>query len=130
MNPPILFGSAAGSLAAIIAQVDSPDPTNPTSWFTSLGVAGVVAFVVWLWQRDTAKQRDRLQTSWEELTPVLGEVRDAIRQSNEVHKSSAEAHKSAAEALRHVPPEDIWTRMRVALEYAEDVRKKADRGES
>ena len=129
MSPPLLIGTAAGSIAAVISQA-TPDPTNPTSWFTSLGVAGVVAFVVWLWQRDTAKQRDRLQASWEELTPVLGEVRDAIRQSNEVHKASAEAHKSAADALSKVPPEDIWTRLRVALEYAEDRRVRTDRGES
>lgn len=125
---PAIIGSVAGASAAIITQAESPDPLNPTSWFTSLGVAGVVSFVVWLWQRDTAKQRDRLQESWDEMSPILGEVRDAIRQSNEVHKASAEAHKAAADALSHVPPEEIWTRLRVALEYAEDSRKKADRG--
>jgi hypothetical protein len=129
VNPPVLIGSAAGSLAAIIAQAEAPDPTNPTSWFTSLGVAGVVAFVVWLWQRDTAKQRDRLQKSYEELNPILGDVRDAIRQSNDAHRASAEAHKAAADALKHVPSEEVWTRLRVALEYAEDRRVRTDRGE-
>lgn len=130
MSPPVLLGTAAGSLAALLAQAEVPDPTNPTSWFTSLGVAGVVAFVVWLWQRDTAKQRDRLQKSYEELNPILGDVRDAIRQSNEVHKESASAHKVAAEALRNVPSEEVWTRLRVALEYEEARRMRADRGES
>ena len=125
-----IVSTAAGSIAALISQGTIPDPSNPTSWFTSLGVAGVVALVVWLWQRDTARQRDRLQQTYEDLAPILGEVRDAIRQSNEAHKESAAAHKAAAEALKHIPSEEVWTRLRVALEYAEDRGARTDRGSS
>jgi hypothetical protein len=116
-------------IVSIIAQ-QAPTTADPLTLFTSLGVAGLISLVVYLWQRDTAAQRDRLQKSYEDLTPVLAEVRDAIRESNEVHKVSADAHRASAAALSHVPTEEVWTRLRVALEQVEALNKRAvSRGE-
>lgn len=109
----------------IFAQT-APNLDNP---FASLGIAGIVALVVYLWQRDTAKQRDRLQQSYEALTPVLTEVLGAIKQSNEAHKDSAAANKAAAAALTHIPTEEMWTRLRVALEQTEMYNARRARGE-
>lgn len=129
MPIPLIASTFAGGLAALVSQTGPPDVTDPVSWFTSLGVAGIVAFVVWMWQRDTAKQRDRAQKSWEELNPVLSSVLEAIRQSTEAHKASIEAQKSTIDAIGNIPSVETWTRIKLALEYVEDSRKKSDRGE-
>lgn len=108
------------------AATPSDSTTAAASIFTQLGTAGAVAAVLGLWQRDTAKQRDRLLAAQETQGPVLIEIRDAMRAHAEAQRSSAEAQRAAAEAitavsaaLNRIPSEGEVTRLRDALRAAE-----------
>ena len=120
---------ALNQFTPLLAQtVDSPDPA---SLFTSLGVGGVVAVVLYLWQRDTAKQRDRAVQIVEQLAPLIADVRNAVQISNEAHKAAAHAAQSMSEALSRVPSNETLTRVKIALEGVErwqvdELRKRGD----
>jgi hypothetical protein len=111
----------ATRLVPLVAQ--TTDSGDPVSLFTSLGVGGVVAVVLYLWQRDTAKQRDRAVSVVEQLAPLIAEVRTAVQLSNEAHRASASAAQSMSESLARVPSDEVLTRLRVALERVERMQE-------
>jgi hypothetical protein len=102
---------------------------GPTQFFTQLGIAGVVAGVVFLWQRDTAKQRDRERdlniAANEGLVPVLHEVLATLRRSNEAHQAGTEAAKQLSEAIKSLPESQVWVRLEGALERLERFERGA-----
>lgn len=124
-------------LALLLLWAATSDETTTTAAaiFTQLGAAGAVAAVLGLWQRDTAKQRDRLLAAQETQGPVLIEIRDAMRAHADAQRSSAEAQRAAADALAavtaaltRVPSEAEVTRLRDALAAAERRRQEGAGG--
>lgn len=109
-------------LAFIAAQVSSsPDPL---SFFTSLGVGGMVAVVMYLWQRDTAKQRDRAVELLEERTETLNHILTAIESSTQAHKDGTAAARAMTDLLGDMPTREEWFRLRQALEDSERGRAR------
>lgn len=113
-------------LVFLWAATTDDSTTAAAAIFTQLGTAGAVAAVLGLWQRDTAKQRDRLLAAQETQGPVLTEIRDAMRAHADAQRSSADAQKAAADAiaavsaaLSRIPSEAEVTRLRDALATAE-----------
>lgn len=115
----VLLAFFTGFLPFLAQTTDGGDPI---SLFTSLGVGGVVAVVLYMWQRDTAKQRDRAVQVVEQLAPLIAEVRTAVQLSNEAHKASASAAKAVSESLQRVPSDEVLVRLRVALERVEKMQ--------
>lgn len=123
-----------GILYLLYAATNDVSDSTPLDLFTQLGTAGAVAIVLGLWQRDTAKQRDRLIAASETQTPVLIEIRDAMRVAAETQRASVDAQRAAAEAisamsaaLARAPSEAEVTRLRDALRAAER-RLEGERG--
>lgn len=112
------------SFVPLVAQTTTDGGSDPVSLFTSLGVGGVVAIVLYLWQRDTAKQRDRAVTVVEQLAPLIAEVRTAVQLSNDAHRASAAAAHAMSESLARVPTDEVLTRVKVALEEVEDLMRR------
>lgn len=65
------------------AQAAAPS-TDPIELLKSLGVGALVAVPVYLWQRDTAKQRDKAMDQ-------LAAQTEAIRQNTEAQRAVAAA---------------------------------------
>lgn len=114
-----LVATAASDVGSFLAQTTDGVGSDPISVFTSLGVGGIVAVVLYLWQRDTAKQRDRAVQVVEQLAPLIAEVRTAVQLSNEAHKASAHAAQAMSESLQRVPSDEVLTRVKIALERVE-----------
>lgn len=94
----------------------SPDPVT---MFAPLGVSGIICVVVVLWQRETKKDLDRANKHNEQLLPVLTRVLDVLEKSNSAHSASADAQLKGADALSRAPSEEMYTRLKVALEQVE-----------
>lgn len=101
---------------------------GPGQFIERLGIAGLVAMVLVLWQRDTARQRDKERdlniAAAKDLVPVLHEVLAALKRSNDTHNSGAEASKQVSEALKLLPDPRFWPR----LERAVEDRERTERG--
>lgn len=97
---------------------------DPSSTFTQLGTAGVVCLVLFLWQRETAKRLAAKEIVLDQLNPTLVRVLDVLEASNDAHAKSALAQQAAADALRRVPSEETFTRIKVALENVERQQKR------
>ena len=105
----------AGGLVAQAAGGTDP----ALGLFTSLGVSGAVAVVLYLWQRDTAKQRDKAMESLATLQPLMVEIQHALNKSNEAHVAGTEATKAITAALREMPAPEVWFRIVAAIERRE-----------
>jgi hypothetical protein len=90
--------------AVLIAQ----SAESPVQFFTQLGIASAVCIVIYLWLRDTMKQRDRLMDAMEQIRPVLIEVQHALHRSNEAHQAGSEAAKALINTLRDFPDPKVW----------------------
>jgi threonine dehydratase len=97
----------------VIAQTVSGDPFT---LFSSIGVGGLIAGIVLLWQKDTAKQRDKALDVVATLTSGMLEIRQAIDKSNESHVMSSQAMREMTAALKAMPDAESWYRLRVALD--------------
>jgi threonine dehydratase len=97
----------------VIAQVSGADPF---SLFTSIGVGGLIAGVTYLWQRDTAKQRDRALDVVSTLTSGMLEIRQAIDKSNEAHLASSTAMREMTSALKSMPNAETWYRLSMTID--------------
>lgn len=113
------------SVASAWALIAQAVPVDPVSTFAPLGVAGLICVTLILWQRDTKSERDRAMKGLEDVTPTLTRVLDVLESSNEAHANAAAAQQAAAEALRRVPSEETFTRIKVALEQAEQRQREA-----
>lgn len=105
----MIFGA---SLAVALVVSETVDPTNS---FTQLGVAAAVAVVLYMWLRDVGKQRDRMIDIHDAWTPLLTEIRDALRSLPQTQRDAAAALSKVAEALERVPTEAEMVRIRDAL---------------
>ena len=114
----ILYPSLALWMVAQQAQED------PWSVFRQLGIGGAVAGVMYLWNRDIARQRDRFADQLEAQQVVSVENLHTIRQANEAHSKSADALVEATEVLRSIPSPEVWFRVVRALEDAEGAGRK------
>lgn len=112
-------------ITGILSQTSGADPS---SLFTQLGAFAAACVALVLWQRDTARQRDRLLDLEEKRGPLLVEVRDVMRQVLEVLRATSDATKSMAEALERVPSEAEITRLRDALAASEGRRRGTSGG--
>lgn len=89
------------------------------TWLERLGVATVAVAIVLLWQRDTAKSRDRALSQLEAVQPLLIEVQHGQNRTIESHASVAEATKALIACLETLPKAEEVYRLRRALEDAE-----------
>jgi hypothetical protein len=89
---------------------------DPFSWFASLGVGGLVAGITYLWQRDTAAQRDRALRVVDTLTTGMLEIRQAIDKSNEAHLASSTAMREMTSALKTMPNAETWYRLSMTID--------------
>jgi hypothetical protein len=116
-----LLDGAPTLVARLFAQV-TPS-SDPFSFFTSLGVGGGFALIVWLWQRDTAKQRDhamQLLTDYlADHTEALREIRTAIDLSTDAHEKGTNAAEAMIDTLKGMPPRETWVRVIDALDRRE-----------
>lgn len=94
-------------------------PNDPTSNFLSLGVAGLLATMAMLWQRDTAKQRDRALDTLAQTQPLLEQIKEALVQSTEAHRAGIEASREASRAIHDLPSRETWFKVIAALERLE-----------
>lgn len=115
-----VFGLTSG-LARLVAQV-SPS-SDPFQTFTSFGLGGVLAGVVYLWQRDTAKQRDQAMKLLTDLNDAINGIKPAIDKSTEAHEKGSEAAKEMLDVVKGMPPRETWVRVIDALERG-DVRRR------
>lgn len=90
----------SGLFAVFVFGADAP-PTDPITLFFQLGISGVVAVVVWLWQRDTARQRDRLASQLEAMIAAYGELKAASVASAEAARASAAASNEMTRMLEY-----------------------------
>jgi hypothetical protein len=100
-------------LSVLVAETT---PADPLSLFTSLGVAGLVAVTMFLWQRDTAKQRDAAMKLNSEFAEGLRELKAATDRSTDAHKASADAVAAMTQAMRGMPPQEMWYAIKAAVE--------------
>ena len=73
--------------------------TDPLGLLTLIGVGGLLAAVVYLWQRDTAKQRDKAMDQLAELVVAIRDVNSSVKESTEAHKASREAYEELTEMM-------------------------------
>lgn len=110
LNPSVRFA---------IWAADAGGSTDPFAEVTRLGVAGVAVGLALLWQRDTAKQRDRfadmVETQAKATAPVLIEIRDVLRTVTSQSGASTKAMETMAEAVHRIPSEAEIVRLRDAL---------------
>lgn len=103
--------TAVGRVTAQVAP--SSDPLN---FLASLGVSGLISVVVYLWQRDTAKQRDTAMALASSQTEALREIKTAIELSTEAHERGTDAARAMTDTLQGMPPRETWVRVIDALD--------------
>lgn len=91
---------AIGQRIGVYVADTTTTPTDPIGLLTSLGVGGLVALPVYLWQRDTAKSRDKAQDTVVDLTAAIGGLQKAIEQSTEAQKAGTVAVNEMSRWLR------------------------------
>ena len=101
------------------AQVAPTSGSDATALVTQLGAFGSAALALYLWQRDTGKQRDRAMAVVEQQTPILVEMRDVMRSASENLRATASAMEAMSKLFERVPSEAEITRMRDALAIVE-----------
>lgn len=118
-----LFMMAGGSPSGLwlIGQVVDDATTSP---FLQLGAFAAAAAALIMWQRDTARTRDRLQSAQEQSGPLLVEIRDAFRANTDALRASAEASKAISDSLSRIPTEAEVTRLRDALAASERAHER------
>lgn len=82
-------------------------PADPVGLLTSIGVGGLIAIVVYLWQRDTAKQRDKAMDQLAESILVGRDLRAAVEQGTEATKAATKAMTEMTEMLHWRWPKDL-----------------------
>jgi threonine dehydratase len=109
----------------MIGQAVSGDPFT---LFSSVGIGGLIAGVTYLWQKDTAKQRDKALDVVATLTSGMLEIRQAIDKSNESHVMSSTAMRDMTAALKTVPDAETWYRLRMTLDRLDRESPPKDKG--
>jgi hypothetical protein len=90
-----------------------------SAWLERVGVAAIAIVIMGMWQRDTAKSRDRAVAGLEAAQPVLQENIFVLKEGVESTKEMIDATKSLVNALQHIPDADECYRLRRALEDAQ-----------
>lgn len=114
----LLIGGPPPVMIAINAATDNTQ--DPSSLFAQLGAFAAAAVALFAWQRDTAKQRDRLMEAVEHQGPILIEMRDALRNTSETLRAASEAMISMAKSMERIPTEAEIVRLRDALQRADN----------
>lgn len=99
--------ASPGGVAVLLAQTSE----NPAQFFTQLGIASAVCFVLYLWLRDVTKQRDRALAALETIQPTLEAVKHAMERSNDAHITGAEAAKAVTVTLQNLPDAKVWYKL-------------------
>jgi Tfp pilus assembly protein PilN len=94
---------AAGVTARVIGQL-APSTSDPFGLVSQLGIAGLIGVVLWLWQRDTAKSRDKAVDQLTQQIAGLNELKSAVDRSTEAHKAATQAMSQMIELLKERPP--------------------------
>jgi hypothetical protein len=81
-------------------------PADPLGLLTSIGVGGLLAAVVYLWQRDTAKQRDKATDQLTMSIPVIQGLQHAVEQGTEATKASTAAMTEMTELMKYRWPRE------------------------
>lgn len=114
----LLIGAPPPVMIAVNAAVDGGQ--DPAALFTQLGAFGAAAVALFAWQRDTARQRDRLMEAVEHQGPILIEMRDALRNTSETLRAASEAMISMAKSMERIPSEAEIVRLRDALQRSDN----------
>lgn len=88
-------------VAVYTADATSGDPLG---LLTSIGVGGLLAAVVYLWQRDTAKQRDKATDQVAETIPLIQALQQVVQQNTEAQKAATDSVNEMIEMLRYWSP--------------------------
>lgn len=118
----LLIGTPPPLMIAINAATDGTQ--DPASLFTQLGAFAAAAVALFAWQRDTARQRDRLMEAVEHQGPILIEMRDALRNTSDTLRAASEAMIAMAKSLERIPSETEIVRLRDALTRADNPRQR------
>jgi hypothetical protein len=110
--------AAAWYGGATVAALLSTDVASgdPISLFTSLGIGGIIAAVTYMWQRDTAKQRDKAMDLLTALSEGIRDIRTSVDKSTEAHREGTAATREMLQVLESLPPRETWVRIVLALE--------------
>lgn len=90
---------------AVLYAADAA-PADPLGLLTSIGVGGLLAAVVYLWQRDTAKQRDKAMDQLAVVTTVMPALQHAVEQSTEAQKAATVAVNEMTQWMKYRGPRD------------------------
>lgn len=102
-----------------ISLTASPSEVTASSWLERIGVAAIAIVIMLMWQRDTAKSRDRAIAGLEAVQPVLQENIHVLKEGIDATKDTIEATKALVAALQRIPDSDECYRLRRALEDAQ-----------
>jgi hypothetical protein len=101
----VAFFAVVAFIPAAVQQVTvwaaDVAPGDPTSFLPSLGIGGAVAAVLYLWQRDTAKQRDRALDQVAELIPAMRDLRTVVEASVAATKASTDAMEEMTKMMEY-----------------------------
>ena len=120
-----LFGFSS-FLVRVVAQV-VPTSGDPLQTFTSLGIGGSLAIVVYFWQRDTAKQRDKAMDALAEATKGLEQVKQSVDRAAAVHERGSEVTSQMVDLMKGMPPRETWVHITDALERLRLAEDRAHR---
>lgn len=81
------------TVGRFLADVADPTASDPLSLLKSLGVGGILVLPFYLWQRDTAKQRDKAMDQLEAQTA-------AVRESTQAQRAVAAAVEKLSDRLQ------------------------------
>lgn len=93
-----------GQRVALLAA--DATPADPLGLLTSIGVGGLLAAVVYLWQRDTAKQRDKAMDQLAASTSVTRDLQHAVEQSTDAQRAATAAVTEMTEMLKYRWPRE------------------------
>jgi hypothetical protein len=111
---------AAHHLLTVMTLFGQETP-DPTSFVTSLGAFAAAAGALILWQRDTAKQRDRLLELEEQRGPLLNEMKNVMQANTQTLNAVAEALRVSAQTLTKVPSDVELIRWRDTMTRLENI---------
>lgn len=118
-----------GFITAVVRVLAQVTPSvDPIQTFTSLGIGGSLAIVVYFWQRDTAKQRDKAMDALAEATKGLEAVKQSVDKAADVHQRGSEVTSEMIDLLKSMPPRETWLRVEDALERLRIADERRDRG--
>ncbi len=106
------------SVVAVLAQATpgGGGGDDPIGLITNLGVAGLVGIVAYMWQRDTAKQRDKAMETLTSYQPILSNVDHALTESSRANAASAAALERTADVVQGLPTAEQMVKWQLVME--------------